>query len=532
MGQGMKRILLVLTVAWFLCHLTFAQYQNVRVGGPINTNEPEEPSIVINPSNTDHILAGSNWDNYYYSLDGGISWQHNILTSSFGVAGDPCVLIDNNSNYYYLHLVPGLSRVVCQKTTSLGGSWSNGTYTGVNGTKENDKEWGAINMSNNYIYVTWAQFDEHGSTSSQDSSEIQLSRSTDTGLSWSDPVRISDRNGNAMGGNYSAHAPMPAVGPDNDVYVTWMGPAGLMFDRSTDGGQTWPESDINVTGFHINWLLFNIDGIQRAPGFPIINCDLSPGSNYGNIYICWTDQRSGYNDTNVWLVKSTDSGLSWSEPIRVNNDQPGKHQFFAWMTIDQANGNLYFVFYDRRRHTDNQTDVYMAVSTDGGTSFINFRISENPFSPNTELDFIGDYIGVTAYDNIVRPIWTRVDNHQLSLWTAIVDNIVEVDDESQINTPSDFTLYQNFPNPFNPSTKIKFVIPKFSFVNLKIYNVLGKEAATLVNEERPAGKYEVEFSAKGGAASGGNAWNLPSGIYFYKLQAGDFIQTKKMILLK
>jgi len=85
-----------------------------------------------------------------------------------------------------------------------------------------------------------------------------------------------------------------------------------------------------------------------------------------------------------------------------------------------------------------------------------------------------------------------------------------------------YDLHQNYPNPFNPNTKIKFVIPKSSFVNLKVYNVLGKEAATLVNEEKPAGNYEVEF----------NATDLPSGIYFYRLQAGDFIETKKMILLR
>jgi hypothetical protein len=88
--------------------------------------------------------------------------------------------------------------------------------------------------------------------------------------------------------------------------------------------------------------------------------------------------------------------------------------------------------------------------------------------------------------------------------------------------PTDFTLYQNYPNPFNPSTKIRFVIPKSSFVNIKVYNVLGKEIVTLINEERPAGNHEVEFSGT----------DLPSGVYFYKLQTGSFIQTKKMILLR
>ncbi|MCH8033439.1 MAG: T9SS type A sorting domain-containing protein [Bacteroidetes bacterium] len=99
--------------------------------------------------------------------------------------------------------------------------------------------------------------------------------------------------------------------------------------------------------------------------------------------------------------------------------------------------------------------------------------------------------------------------------TVDVENI-------QAEIPTDFTLHQNYPNPFNPSTKIKFVIPNSSFVNLKVYNVLGKEAATLVNEERPAGSYELEFDAS----------SLASGVYLYRLQAGDFIETKKMILLR
>ncbi len=107
------------------------------------------------------------------------------------------------------------------------------------------------------------------------------------------------------------------------------------------------------------------------------------------------------------------------------------------------------------------------------------------------------------------------------------------------NLPDGFVLYQNYPNPFNPSTKIKYTIPSVtlsgvegSLVTLKVYDVLGNEVATLVNEEKPAGTYELEFSAKGGSASGGNAYSLTSGIYFYQLKAGNIISIKKMILLK
>jgi len=99
--------------------------------------------------------------------------------------------------------------------------------------------------------------------------------------------------------------------------------------------------------------------------------------------------------------------------------------------------------------------------------------------------------------------------------------------------PIKFSLAQNYPNPFNPTTKIKYSIPStgtsslstsggMKLVQLKVYDILGNEVATLVNEEKPAGEYEVEF----------NASKLPSGIYFYRLKAGNFIQTKKMILIK
>jgi hypothetical protein len=85
-----------------------------------------------------------------------------------------------------------------------------------------------------------------------------------------------------------------------------------------------------------------------------------------------------------------------------------------------------------------------------------------------------------------------------------------------------YVLEQNYPNPFNPSTTIKFQLPELSFVTLKVYDVLGNEIKTLVNEEKVVGNYEVEF----------NATRLPSGIYFYRLQSGSFVETKKMVLMK
>jgi hypothetical protein len=88
--------------------------------------------------------------------------------------------------------------------------------------------------------------------------------------------------------------------------------------------------------------------------------------------------------------------------------------------------------------------------------------------------------------------------------------------------PNQFYLTQNFPNPFNPSTKIRYLIPQSSKVVIKVFDILGNEIETLVNEEKSAGTYEIKWYAE----------SLPSGVYFYRLQAGDFVETKKMILLK
>jgi hypothetical protein len=99
-------------------------------------------------------------------------------------------------------------------------------------------------------------------------------------------------------------------------------------------------------------------------------------------------------------------------------------------------------------------------------------------------------------------------------------NITEV--ENNNGTPSSYSLQQNYPNPFNPSTKIKYSVPQSSLVQIKIFDVLGNEIETLINEEKPAGTYELTWSAA----------NLPSGVYFYQLRAGNFVQTKKMLLLK
>ena len=108
------------------------------------------------------------------------------------------------------------------------------------------------------------------------------------------------------------------------------------------------------------------------------------------------------------------------------------------------------------------------------------------------------------------------------VWKRPLSEIITGVEEIKNNMPTSYSLSQNYPNPFNPSTTINFSVPKSSIVTIKIYDILGSEVKTLVSEEKAAGNYNVQFDDSG----------LPSGVYFYRMQAGSFAETKKLILMK
>jgi hypothetical protein len=156
---------------------------------------------------------------------------------------------------------------------------------------------------------------------------------------------------------------------------------------------------------------------------------------------------------------------------------------------------------------------------------------------NLKVNWWGpDVIGIDQGPIIVmienyrtQSVWNRFMKSpyvQLGLQRAGFEPVTNVNEPSV--SISKFKLFQNYPNPFNPSTTIQFDLPKAAHVTLKVYNVLGQEVATLVNEKREAGRYNLEFRPAGS----GSEFKLASGIYFYQLRAGTFVQTKKLLLMK
>ena len=193
--------------------------------------------------------------------------------------------------------------------------------------------------------------------------------------------------------------------------------------------------------------------------------------------------------TTYVTAKSTDGGNSWTEIADsfyyMYGD--GYEKFFGWGQIQGGDWGIY-------------------ESPD--TSF-NWN---NVFTPVDGVNHIS-----IGRDNSTNFGWLVGSQGTIARYNEQITNIKGVK-----TVIAGFTFSQNYPNPFNPKTTLKYEVPELRFVTLKVYDVLGNEIVTLVNEEKPVGNFEVEFDASA----------LSSGIYFYRLQAGSFIETKKMALMK
>ncbi len=496
----MKKIILLFCIV--LSQLALAQFPNVLIS---TLNDPEEVSIAINPKNTNQIIAGSNLNNAYRSNDAGVTWSlQTINCTPFSVYGDPVMIWDTANACYYIHLAdpnptitPGgswVDRIVIQRSTNFGQTYPSCTAVGKNGTKVQDKAWPVINPASNEMHITWTQFDDYGSNLPTDSSIILYSKSADAGNTWTVPKRISFYAGDCIDSDNTVEGAVPAIGPAGQIYVAWAGPQGLVFQKSLDNGVTWLPTETVIGPISGGWD-YAINGLMRCNGLPFTFCDLSAGPNNGNIYINYSDQSNGINDGDIWMVRSTNGGNNFSAPIRVNNDAPGNQQFMSAMTIDQATGYIYVLYYDRRNFVGgSNTDVYMAVSMDGAGSFTNYKVNANTFSPNAGV-FFGDYIGISAHNNIVRPIWMQMNGAgALSVYTALINPVTLGIYDSKISALNIFTPK---PNPFKTETSVDFTLAKKTKLTVQLVNNEGKVLRNLTEKrEYQTGNHNITINAE------------------------------------
>ncbi len=422
------RSLLIISFC-LVCITASAQFKNIKLAEEAEGFVPPlDPSITINHKKPGNIVAGIGLNRSVYSLDSGRTWIESILTSPFGVFGNPSVISDAKGDIYFFHradpggLGPGndawLDRIVCQKSDDGGKFWNKGVSIGNNPPKDQDRQWPAVHPKKQIIYTTWTQYDTYGSDDKNCQSHVLFSISTNAGNKWDKPVQISQTPGDCANNDNTAIGAVPAVALDGRIYVTWANQGFIFFDRSYDGGKTWLTNDLGIAKQSGGWSM-TIPGINHCNGMPVLMVDNSPSRAHGSLYLVYADQKNGENDTDIWFTRTTSRGDYWTPPVRINSDEQGRHQFLPWMAVDQTNGNVYIVYYDRRAYDDLQTDVYLAYSTDGGNTFVEKKISESPFVPEDSKPF-STYINIAAHAGIITPIWTRMDNGKTSVWTTVI----------------------------------------------------------------------------------------------------------------
>ena len=408
---------------------SFSQFKNIKLAEQSDDGgyPPVEPSITINKNNPQNIVAGIVLDRVVTTTDGGTTWTESKLNSAFGVYGDPAVISNAKGNVFYFHLADPsgkgqsneawLDRIVCQESIDEGKTWLEGVSIGNNPPADQDKAWPAVHPKKNFMCVTWTQFDKYGSKDPSCQSNILFSKSNN-GNRWSTPVQINESPGDCLDDDFTAEGAVPAIGTDGKIYVAWANRGNIYFDRSYDEGNTWLRNDLLIAKQEGGWTL-EIPGLERSNGLPVLAIDNSTSRYHGTLYLVWADQKNGKDDTDIWLIRSTNRGDYWSKPVRINTDDSRTHQFLPWISVDPTNGHVYIVYYDRRNYEDNQTDVYLSYSFDGGNTFKEVKISETPFIPDAGK-FFGDYTNIDAYGGVVTPIWTRMDSGKTSVLTTII----------------------------------------------------------------------------------------------------------------
>ncbi len=447
---------------------------------------PNDPSFIVNGND-----GGIN-----ISTDGGVSWSNaaQIPATQFYEIG----LDANNSLAYY------------------GGTQDNGTNRTLDGGLDNwehiyggDGFYVLVDFTNSDIIYAESQFGNLGKSTNGGNTFFPATDGINSNepTNWDTPVVMDPNNSNILyyGTNY--------------LY------------RTTNGAILWNKVSPELTDYS-GGRLGTITTIAVAP------------SNSTVIYV-------GTDDSHVWV--SDDNAATWTE---ISDGLP-----IRWVTrvaVDPTDENIIYVTFNGLKWKDPQPHVFRSTNKGATWTDISSNLPDAPVNAfavdyfNPEKLYLGNDVGMYFSFNSgqswyvlgeglpvlpVGDIEIHASTNELvagtygrSMYKIDLNLVSDIKNESDI-IAENFVLEQNYPNPFNPATKIQFTIPdnlirseakNLVDVQLKVYDILGSEIATLVNEEKSTGTYEVTFNAEG----------LPSGTYLYRLSAGEFTETKKMIFIK
>ncbi len=553
--------------------VTFGSFTSIQVnvdgaGANIAGDAANEPSIAVDPNAPNHMAIG--WRQFdtiasnfrqagnAYTTDGGRTWTFPGVLDPGVFRSDPVLSFDAAGVFYYNSLKvinPNTPEHILNcavfKSFDGGMTWDPEVFA-----FGGDKAWTTVDrtggMGDGHLYQAW-------NLAANQYGDSLFSRSTDENTSWERPQLISQ---NPVWGTLD-------VASDGTLYISGISDfvrSDFMVAKSTNAKNAAATPTFTST-------IFSLGGSQNFgtgpnPGGMLgqvwLTVDRSGGANDGNVYVLCTIDPTGPDPGDVIFSRSTDGGANWSAPVRINDDAAGSRrwQWFGTMSI-APNGRLDVIWNDNRNHTPsiNMSELFYSFSTDGGLTW----------SPNQQLspvwdsflgwpnqNKIGDYYHMVSDDVGASLAWAATFNGEQDVYYLRIgdydcntngvadsldiagggsddDNMNGIPDECEdiitaVGPPdaAPFRLHQNVTNPFNPITTIAFDMPAAGgYVQLLVFDASGRLVRMLVDGYLGAGRQHATWD---GRDASGNA--ASSGIYFYRLEAAGFSESRKMVLLK
>ncbi len=442
------------------------------------------------------IRWGSN-SNVWVGSDGGLAYSNNLGQS-----------FSSSSNYFPITQFVYVDVSKLNHNYIMGGTQDNG----VLGTSNRGQSWTALIGG-----------DGGGTAFSTSTNGLVMSSTTAPGGS---PINFRRNYSTDWGVNFST----ANTGIDPDVNSYW-------YPAVRAGGSYFYTAHFNFIYRYVGgtWTKVNAAAFPNA----VYDFDVTPGGSliYASLYGTTSGQRLRVYDGGTWYERS--AGISAGIGIRRITTHPANDNIAYAVVLHNTTGEKVYKTLDKGiswtnisgnmpnvpctdivPHPANNNLLYLSTeagcyrSTNAGVNWQKWSNGMPQSAIVTELKTI-DSLSINSKYYVVAATYGR------SIWTREVsgDDPVGI---SQNNQPVLFSLSQNYPNPFNPVTRIKYSLPDNMNINITVYDVSGKEVSVLVNEFKYAGNYEASFDAA----------NFASGVYFYKIKAGDFADVKKMTLLK
>ncbi len=453
-------------------------------------NENQQYIRSITHVSADSAFAFGNRGTILLTVNGGENWEQisgDISTSFYGV-------YFTSPSIGYAAGLSGFSTLKVYKTSNAGENW-NVVYVDS-----------SFSLSNSFFNSIFFIDDMTGFIAGS-----KLIKTIDGGTSWNElSTGVSSSNPIFLDVHFIN---------DNLGFAVYSDPAtGDGAIKTTDGGTMWTPININSDKHDKQYVYFADENLGFISGNSTLYRTTDGGDNWDTLAVGYNNQNlnskvafinstTGFFGKKGQIFKTTNKGDTWTDAVIDNHSVPQQIQFlsesigYAICTSDTFGIPVHILF----------------KTTDGGESWFDLT-DEFPGSTSFNAMFFTDestgYL-VGPYGKIIKT----------SSGGEIVTSAERLDITSSM--PTGYNLFQNYPNPFNPTTKIKYSIPTLETgyipsVQLKVYDILGREVATLINKQQRPGNYEVAF----------DAGRLSSGVYFYQLKVDQIISTKKMILLK